>query len=75
MIWTILLWLAAIYIICVVLGRLFIAILMIIEGYAEHGLGGAIAAAFLNFLFNLWDLAKFAFMILIFTLIIQGCAK
>jgi len=75
MIGTILLWVSLIYIVCVVLWRLFIAIMMIVSGYSEEGWAGAIGAAVINFLVNLWDLAKFAFMILILALIIRGCAR
>ena len=75
MIVNILLWLALVYIVCVVIWRLVMAIIMIIGGYGEHGWGGAIGMAVISFLMNLWDLAKFAFGLLIIALIIRGCSR
>jgi hypothetical protein len=75
MIWKILFWAAIIYILCIVLWRLFMAIMMILEGYSEGRWRGALVAALINFLFNLWDFAKFAFVVLIFVLIFRGCDK
>lgn len=71
----VLLWLALIYIVCVVVWRLIMAIIMIIGGYSENGWGGAIGMAVISFLMNLWDLAKFAFGLLIIVLIIRGCSR
>jgi len=68
-------WLAVIYIVVVILWRLFVAILSIVEGYSEHGFWGAVGMAVLNLLINVWDFAKFAFTILILVLIIKACAK
>jgi hypothetical protein len=73
MIWKILLWGSLIYIVCVVIWRLFIALTTIIEGYAEKGWAGAVRMAIVNFFFNVWDLAKFAFTVLILVLIVRGC--
>lgn len=73
--WQIIIWLAVFYIVGVVLWRLFIAIIMISSGYSEKGWMGAVGAAALNFFVNLWDLGKFAFTLLIITLIFRGCSK
>lgn len=54
-----------IYIIGVILWRLFFAIILI----AEEGWVGALVV----FLWSVWDLAKFAFGILILVLIFRGC--
>lgn len=75
MIVNILIWLALIYIVCVVIWRLILAIFAIISGYAEHGWGGAIGMAALSFLMALWDLAKFVLSLLIVALIIRGCSR
>jgi len=73
MILDILLWLGVAYIGLVVLFRLFMSIGMVIGSYQEEGLGGAIAAAVVSLLINIWDLAKFAFVILIIVFILRGC--
>lgn len=75
MFWTIILWLSIGYVAIVVLWRLFIAAMMIVEGYAEEGGKGAFAAAALNFVINLWDFGKFAFTVLILVLIIRSCRE
>ena len=53
------------YIIGVILHRLFVSLLLI----AELGWGGA----FFAFLWNVWSLAKLAFVMLIIILIMRGC--
>ncbi len=73
MIWKILLWGSLLYIACVVIWRLFIAIIAIIENYGENGLAAAVMTAIVAFFINVWDLAKFAFTLLILILIVKSC--
>lgn len=75
MILQIIFWLAVIYIIIVVLWRLFVAVMSIIGGYAEHGFWGALGMAAVNLLINVWDLAKFAFTILLLVFVLKTCSK
>lgn len=74
MISKIIIWLALIYIVLVVIWRLIASIIMIVSSYSEDGWGGALCAAALSFLVNLWDLAKFAFFILFVAFIIRSCS-
>lgn len=75
MIVTMLMWLALIYIACVVIWHLFVAIAMIFKGYADRGWSGAIGMAIVIFLINLWNFSKFAFGLLIIILVVRGCSK
>jgi len=74
MISTLLIWAALIYIVIVVIWRLIVSIGMIISMYVEDGIAGAILAAVLSFLMNVWDLAKFAFTLLIVAFLIKACS-
>lgn len=74
MFWDIIFWITIIYIGGVVLWHLFFLVLMIIEGYSDGGFFGAVGSAIVVFIFGIWNLAKFAFGILIFALIIRACS-
>jgi len=74
MFWDIIFWITIIYIGGVVLWHLFFFVLVIFEGYSDSGFLGAIGGAIGGFLFGIWNLAKFAFGILIFALIIRACS-
>lgn len=75
MIWSIIFWLAVLYIAVVIIWRLILAVLMVVEGYHDSGLGGAIGAAAINLVINIWDIAKFAFLILILAFFLRTCSK
>jgi hypothetical protein len=47
------------------------AIIMIGVGYSEYGWRGAIGMAVTSFFMNLWDLLKFAIVVLILSLVLQ----
>lgn len=74
MITKIIIWLALIYIIIVVILRIIISITMIISSYAEDGWRSAIVAAVISFLVNLWDIAKFAFLLLFISFLFKSCS-
>ncbi|KAA0226936.1 hypothetical protein EDS67_18655 [candidate division KSB1 bacterium] len=71
---SLLIWIGLIYIAVVVIWRLIVSIMMIIQMYAEDGIGGAILAAVLSFVINVWDLAKFALSIIIIAFLIKACS-
>lgn len=71
---SLLIWVGVIYIAVVVIWRLIVSIMMIIQMYAEDGIGGAILAAVLSFVINVWDLAKFALSIIIIAFLIKACS-
>lgn len=71
---SLLIWVGLIYIAVVVIWRLIVSIMMIIEMYAEKGIGGAILAAVLSFVINVWDLAKFALSLIVIAFLIKACS-
>ncbi len=73
MVLTVFMWVAVLYIAGVVVWRLYVATTLVIGGYKESGWRGAIQYAIINLLISLWDLAKFAFGMLILILILRGC--
>ncbi len=68
-------WGSILYLLVVVLWRLFVSIIMIIEGWGEAGVRGAIVAALMSFLINVWDLTKFIISVLVIAFIIKACFK
>lgn len=74
MIISLLIWAGLIYIALIVLWRLIVSILMIIEMYADEGIVGAVLAAAMSFIVNVWDLAKFAFTVLVIAFLIRACS-
>jgi hypothetical protein len=82
MISTILLLAIVIYIVIIILWRLFISIMMIIEGYREGGIKGGIVGVMgalgvnlLMILGDIWGLVKFAIVALIILFIIRACSS
>ncbi len=68
----IILWLAIIYIVGVVLFRLVLFGAMVAEGYKAEGFVGAVAAAAVAFFLSLWQLAGFAFSIVVLVLLYRA---
>ncbi len=82
MIGNIIFWLIIIYIVGIVLWRLFVSIMLIAEGYKTGGIKGggvgivsAIGVNLLMLLGDIWGLAKFAIGALIVIWIIRACSN
>lgn len=75
-------WLILVYIAIIILWRLFVSVMMIIEGYKDGGVkGGAvgfIGALRLNLLMilgDIWGLIKYAIGALIVVFIVRACSS
>lgn len=64
-------WLAVFFFAAMVIWRIFRSIFLVVVGFKDGGFGGGMYMMGLVILLTFWDLAKLAFWVLIFTLLVQ----